>query len=227
MSYTVAKRGDPGPQGVSATSFRDMWAVGTSDTVAPQTGWSTERPDEIGVDEWLWRRVDTMWSNSSQWSLGTPVVDRVATGVWRTVTRIDQTSTAITLEVESARGGYADLSHAVDAAAGLTYDYAFERDETAGHTAFTATLHRGAEDITGEVDPDRFVWLLRDETGTSVYARGPACAVPDSLADYRTTVVGGYDPDGTYERRALASHGGRRLKTAAGAPLAAKTIEEG
>lgn len=131
----------------------------------------------------------------------------------------------ILAEVTQARAGHDDLATAIDAATGLSYDCACVEDDGGGYT-LTARLMRGGEDVTDEYDPDRLVWILRDEDGDRLYARGRQCTVPASVAGYRTSVVGGLDDAGQMVEHLIIDSSGAMLATSAGEALLSKTIWE-
>ena len=78
-----------------------------------------------------------------------------------------------------------------DLANNVVYDHTYATTPT-GY-AFTATLTRSGTDITASVDPERFVWWLRTESGDTLWARGPTATIPMAQAGYRATVIGGFE----------------------------------
>ena len=93
----------------------------------------------------------------------------------------------------------------------LTYDHSFTDDGT--NYRFEATLLRGGTDITADVNPNQFVWYLRNESGDVLWARGPTMTIPIAQAGYRASVVGGFEE---VELVALADSGGNGIVDADG-----------
>lgn len=203
-------RGETGGAGVGVRSYAEMWAVSSSESTAPEQGWSADPPATVAADRWVWRRIDTTWTDGGT-TQGTPFLDRQSTALWR-----------VTAEL---RVGQDEIGAVVGQLA-LMEEYDHTWHEASGWYRFEATLRRGGVDVTGECDPDRFVWVLRGEDGDRLWARGPSMAVPKSALGVRDTVLGGYDDETEMREAGLVTGGGLALATDGGLPLAAKIIEE-
>lgn len=123
-------------------------------------------------------------------------------------------------EVEGAQaaadGAMQQAQKALDAASGLVYDHTYVHEGDL--YTFTATLHMGGIDITDEVDPNLFVWFLKNEDGEDILGRGRTWTISGEDVGYRGVIIGGYDEYGDY---ALVDDYGWALVTDAGEGLVA------
>jgi hypothetical protein len=139
--------------------------------------------------------------------------------------KIQQHDEAISLratktEVEGAQAAadsaMEEAQRAFDAASGLIYDHTYTHENDV--YTFTASLHKGGVDITDEVDPNLFVWFLKNEDGEDVLGRGKTWTISGDDVGYRGVIIGGYDEYGDY---ALVDEYGWTLVTDTGEALIA------
>jgi hypothetical protein len=139
--------------------------------------------------------------------------------------KIQQHDEAISLratktEVEGAQAAadsaMEEAQRAFDAASGLIYDHTYTHE--GDMYTFTASLHKGGVDITDEVDPNLFVWFLKNEEGEDVLGRGKTWTISGDDVGYRGVIIGGYDEYGDY---ALVDEYGFSLVTDTGETLIA------
>lgn len=110
----------------------------------------------------------------------------------------------------------------IEGASPYIYDHTYT--ESGGVYTFIAALYRGQEDITAQVDPDRFVWILRTEEGDEFYARGVTMTVAEDLAGFRGSVIGGFI-DGAFEAF-LVDNDTDYIVTSDGARVVTETVLE-
>lgn len=116
-------------------------------------------------------------------------------------------------------------SAAMDAASALRYDHTFSKTAD-GTYLFSAHLWSGQDDVTDDVDADRFVWWLRTEDGDVFLGRGPTMSVPEARAGWRASVLGGYEDEGSFLETGLVDHAGGGLVTDTGEHIMARIIWE-
>lgn len=127
------------------------------------------------------------------------------------ISKINQSSESILISASKITVGNQTLSSEIDSIRSdienaTPYRYNHTYIESNGVYTFTATLSYGETDITSTVDPNRFMWFLRTETGDELYARGVTMTINETQAGFRGSVIGGFE-DGDLEVLVVGSDG--------------------